>query len=447
MQTLPVLLGAAVTDTLLSPLQKARVFARYAYVSEPGWGILDAFARDDFAALKEDLSRLGRAALIELLGRTARDVFHEIFARAKGEIIVPLSGGRDSRLILCMAREFGLINRVLTLTWGPRDGLDSSIAAAVAAHFRVRHERIDTREHAYTFATLRRAYENGAPWTDLVLAHFNQMWKRFARHDSIAVIGYLGGPPVGVHYHFGEEAMDFASAVRSFDRLNAKTPVGASMVGDVRDRLIDPSLISYAEQMDLVYRQEGYLRRIVAGPDPRVRKPFAHPAWLQVCYALPPVHRFGSNLYSAYLMRDFPDAFAFGVSGAYGLRVSAPSWRRRAQRRMMCTLHDTLNARRDARFATFDKYGDERDLLRGVRAMLRDTNARALVRRLSSRKPATAEEAAVLRRRVMLLCNWLIESEARAENAGGCTESSNRVSAEKSSAQACNLDRSASFTP
>jgi hypothetical protein len=441
------LIGEAVTDATLSPLQKARLFARYAYVPEPRWEILDHFASDEFAALKRDLAGLSRNALIQFIGGVTRDVFQEIFANAKGEIIVPLSGGRDSRLILCMARELGLADRVMTLTWGPRDGLDSSIAAAVSARLRIRHVRIDPREHAYTFATLRRAFKSGAHWTDLVLAHFNQKWKRYAGHGATAVIGYLGGPPVGVHYQLGEEAADFSEAIARFDRLNARAPNGPSMVGDVQHRLIDRSRISYAEQLDLVYRQEGYLRRIVAGPDPRVRAPFAHPTWLKACYALPAAHRVGSNLYSAYLTREFPDAFSIGVSGAYGLRCTTPSWRRRAQRRMMIALHDAVNARRRAHFATFDKYGDERDLFRGVRAMLRDTNARALVRLLSSRKPTTAEEAAVQRRRAMLLCNWLIESQLRAQNSGIGANRDLRICTQELSVLTCNLDRSASFTP
>lgn len=413
-----VTLGAAVIDDESSILKKARLFARYAYVAEPRWDILKLFDNADFAARKREFAALSRGALIEQIGATARLVFEEIFASARDDIIVPLSGGRDSRLILCMARELGMLDRVVTLTWGPRDGLDSTLAASVAALFGVRHERIDPREHAYTFATLRRAYENGAHWTDLVLAHFNQKWKRYARHGSTAIIGYLGGPPVGVHYKLGEEGMDFAHAVQSFDRLNARSRSGPSMIGDVRARLIAPSLVSYAEQLDLAYRQEGYLRRIVAGPDPRVRKPFAHAVWLQMAYALPPAHRAGSTLYSAYLMREFPDAFSIGVSGAYGLLCNAPVWARRAQRRMLMAVHNVVNSRRRAHFATFDKYGDERDLLRGVRAMLRDVDARALVRAISSRQPASAETAALMRRHAMLLCNCLIDAQSRAERKG-----------------------------
>lgn len=405
---------------MLTPLQKARRFARYNYVAEPQWAVLDLFQGSEFKQRQRELAGLSRPDLISQMDQCARRVFEETFDGAPCDIVIPLSGGRDSRLILCMAREFGALDRITTLTWSTPDGLDWRIASAVAKHFGVAHAQIDTRRERISLAHLRAAFMSGAHWTDLMLAHFNRVWRTQATNGAVAIIGYLGGPPVGAHYELGDERMDLPSAVVAFERLNARWNRGASMIGGVQDHLIDPQRLGYAEQLDLVFRQEGYLRRIVAGPPGAALTPYAHPDWLRFTYALPGAARADTNLYSAYLLQTFPDAFVTGVSGAYGLNAGAPPWRRRLQRRMLTAAHAAKNAVRARGFATLDKYGDERDLLAALDL------APAQFNRLAHHKePHSVAEAARLRARIMLACNLMLDSEQQCT--GAYDESASRA--------------------
>lgn len=399
-----------------SRLAHTRTFLRYGYVPEPRWDVLQLFADDEFLALKHEFASRSRQDLIAEANRAADEAFEEAFTGISGDVVIPVSGGRDSRFILCMADAFGLRDRVLAITWGVPGGLDYEISSKVSSRIGVRHERIDTTRTPIGFSDLKQAFDNGAHWTDLQLAHFNQAWRTVAP-AATAIIGYLGGPPVGCHYQPGHELRDFPAAVASFEAINRRWDFGAPAVGGVgHNEFLDPSRVSFPEQLDLVYRQEGYLRRIVAPPRLAPRTPFAHPRWMRTMYAMPGACRTGGNLFTELLMERFPRAFAIGASGAYGLRADAAPLRRLAARRALRLAHIGVNLFRARKFATFDKYGDERDLLAALApdSMAPREYASALSRGIASN---SRENAAHARLRAMLICNL-----ACLDDAGVATE-------------------------
>jgi hypothetical protein len=397
--------------TELSLLQKARIFARYAYVPEPNWRILDVFADEAFATLKRELAAMSTADLLLHMGRTTDAVFQEAFAGLNEDVVIPLSGGRDSRLILCMALEHGLKDRILTVTWGVPGGLDWELSCKVASRLGVRHERIDIGARPITYADLKRAFHQGAHWSDLVSAHFNQRWRAVAPAGACGIIGYLGGAPIGCHYQAGHERLDIAAAVALFENKDRRGGSRRPAVGDVADRLLSADRISWPEQLDLVFWQEGYVRRVVAPDQFNTRTPFAQPGWMQAMYALPSPCRVNGALFSSFLLQRFSKAFEIGTSGAYGLRADAQQWRRRVARQLVRLRYGLSNAVRTRRFLTLDKYGDNRDLLDAMRQAL-DTEVIRPPRQFDrALKVRNAGDATTARLRAMLMCNLACEYE------------------------------------
>lgn len=399
--------------------QKARWFFRYGYAPEPRWDILDLFADGAFADLRTELGALSQAELVSRMHRTARAVFEQSLAGLYGDIVIPMSGGRDSRFILCMALELGLKDRVVAITWGVPGGLDWDIAAKVTHALGVRHERIDTTRQRIGFRDLRRAFENGAHWTDLLCAHYNQVWRAITPPSAIAIVGYLGGPTIGCHYALGHEQMSLREAIGAFERLNRRNAIGrpAPSLASA-PLLLSSDRISLPEQLDLVFRQEGYLRRIVAPACLALRTPFAHPEWLRFAYAVPNPLRVNGALFSLYLTEHFSRAFAIGTSGACGLRADAPEWRRRWRRRHLRVRDAIANAARSRGFASFDKYGDARDLLATLQAPEPGAPA-AYVRALRARAESSGA-ASEVRLRAMLRANLACELERERASAEAC---------------------------
>lgn len=399
------------THQSLSRLERARLFLQYAYVSEPRWEVLDQFASEDFRSLKAELARLDRVELMRRMRDVAASVFERCFTGAGGEIVIPLSGGKDSRFILAMALELGLRDKVRAVTWGVPGGLDWELARKVATRMHVRQECVVTIEQQVSFSDLERAYCGGAQWTDLLLAHFNQAWRRIAPSASCAVIGYLGGPTIGSHCFDGDEQVDLDAAIRAFELANRKAPGRSCMIGDVSDRLIHPTLVSLPEQLDLVFRQEGYLRRIVGQESLGARTPFADRRWMRFMYALPTQARTEGNLFAEFVLRYFPHVFSTGVSGTYGLRIDAPHQAAQLRRKMLHLAYAAENRLRRRGLATFNKYGDARDLM----ATLSEAGAapRAFLRALKARpENSSAAEAEAWRRRTMLVCNLACSLES-----------------------------------
>jgi hypothetical protein len=404
----PLFLRANLNEAQLTPLQQARTFARYAYVPEPDWNILDIFAGDDFITRKRDLARMTTRDLLDQMGASSDAAFHASFSDLGNDVVVPLSGGRDSRLILCMAIEHGLRDRVVAVTWGMPGCLDWEIARRVAAHLGVRHVLIDTTARPITFADLRRAFNEGGHWCDLVPAHFNRRWRAEAPPGATAVIGFLCGSAIGAHYGVGHETLDLDASIAAFDRMNQRTSAGKTVIDKSCLRLLSADRVSWPEQLDLVFRQQGYLRRLVTPKTFSIRTPFATREWMQTMYALPAGGRVHGNLFSAFLIERFPKAYAIGTGGCYGLRADAPQWRRRAARQWLRLRYAIENEFRVRQFLTLDKYGDERSLLAAFRA---DENTPRQIERLLAQRCDSRDDARRTRLRIMLLCNLLFEFE------------------------------------
>lgn len=83
------------------------------------------FYPKDIRQEKEDI-------LIEELGEITNKIFHRVIDHAKGRMIsVPLSGGLDSRLILCKLKELGYDN-LRAYSYGPKGNWEAKAAKHVA---------------------------------------------------------------------------------------------------------------------------------------------------------------------------------------------------------------------------------------------------------------------------------------------------------------------------
>jgi hypothetical protein len=89
--------------------------------------------------------RLDRSSAAEsLLDGLRREV-----AALDGPVIAPLSGGRDSRMVLCALAEAGKASVVLTVSDDEGDTFEEDLAAPVAAALRLPHERLRAQPERY----------------------------------------------------------------------------------------------------------------------------------------------------------------------------------------------------------------------------------------------------------------------------------------------------------
>ena len=115
------------------PLENRTIWEK---VLQVGAGELWKYAKEDFSVNNQYQFRIGmlkESRKEQELENSIYSVFEEFFDKVKHEtIVIPLSGGYDSRLIAFMAREFGIQDRVVAICYGQRDSDETRTSKNVA---------------------------------------------------------------------------------------------------------------------------------------------------------------------------------------------------------------------------------------------------------------------------------------------------------------------------
>lgn len=110
----------------LGPFSTLRRRFGRARSQSPAWPWAEVEPRDDLASAAD--------AAVEAL--------RETLDRLPGEILCPLSGGRDSRMVFCALARQGAVASAVTTSDDEGETIEEDLAAPVAAAFGVRHERL-----------------------------------------------------------------------------------------------------------------------------------------------------------------------------------------------------------------------------------------------------------------------------------------------------------------
>lgn len=412
-------------------LADARSFAQMAYALRPEYHILDAFKLPEYKALQDEQARMSRHDLMRRMDQKAESVFSRQFARSKGNIIVPLSGGRDSRFILGMALKLGLRDRLVAVTFGVPNMWDFDLPVALGKKLGIRHEAVDLTGMKINLADLKRAHDNGAFWTDLVWSHINQAWTRFAGPHCRAYSGYFGDPCAGSRYFDGHEHLSLEQAEEHFDKANILPWAfgGPFRIKTLRDdyvhQFVAPDRMTYSEQMLMTIKQDGGVRRAIAPNHLPIDKPFSDPEWMTFTFGLPRDMRRGCNLYLEYLLDRFPVEFSVGTSNAKGhIESLAPKSRfvsRAIQSVKRRVFRETLGL---PVVHSGWKYGGEEMLLKSLEASglsggtaAQDRLSKALAGLRASVSGKAQESFGRPRLNFMLLCNLVFSAHADAPRA------------------------------
>jgi asparagine synthase (glutamine-hydrolysing) len=144
---------------------------------------------------------------IDELTETTEGMFRRMVASANGrQLLIPLSGGLDSRLIVCMLRDLGYDN-VRTFSYGPHANHEARIAKSVAGKVGFRWQFVPTTHigyRSYFSSPSRKDYWNFSDGLSTVpnmqdIYPFLQLRERGLSRDAIVVNGQSGDFISGGH--------------------------------------------------------------------------------------------------------------------------------------------------------------------------------------------------------------------------------------------------------
>lgn len=281
-----------------------------------------------------DAHSMSLAELVETGASIWRRAIESCLAETTREIVVPLSGGLDSRAILAGLLEHISPGRMHTYTFGVPGTHDYEIGNSIARIVGTKHSTFDLNDYSYGTDRLsdiaRRVDGRTALFQHAPVA---LIWKEYGE-DAVYWSGFMGEALSGAHLPRDTSlAWDLAKTrfahrncfcrsvnlvpvdFKPEDSLPLSPPCG---LGD----------LYYDDCLDFGIRQQSYIKPLVLLSGAEYCTPFLYPEWIDFILNAPRRYRQGQCLYKEILKITYPRLFSLPVKNNFGLPLTAVRWRR-----------------------------------------------------------------------------------------------------------------------
>jgi hypothetical protein len=259
----------------------------------------------------------------------AIDIWTEIgtkITESSGDLLVPISGGLDSRLILSSIRKASPTRGISTFTFGPRGSFDFEYGALIARHYGTKHKNYDLSDYKISQNIIRNRDFITSPTNILYMPPLCTINHDFPPDKFTMISGFMGDPSVGSHYphKYGLDGVNYIFSKESTDGADPLSLSGYENYASViRGYLRDISLKNAIEieKWDIVYRQgKGIIPKVQYAYFP-YRFPFLDTAWLKLCSGLTISEIRGMKFYNAFLAKFDRAGFTLPTKNFLGAGV------------------------------------------------------------------------------------------------------------------------------
>jgi hypothetical protein len=278
---------------------------------------------------------------LERLIEEASSCFRQAIRRTldcnRGQVVIPISGGLDSRAILAAVLELLPPEKIQSYTFGTPGTWDYDIGCLIAQKTGINHRAYDLTLYPVTRAGLQRISILSDGNTDLFTFPPLAWIERDFDTNSIYWLGFMGDPLAGSHI----PSVSASTAIEhfmSFDRQSSRysarilnPPLRPDYAMLSLENVIPgglPTVTEY-ELLDFENRQERYTAHQLFLRGFRYATPFLDPDWIRFILSVPIEYRINQRLYRQMLRHEFPDLFSLPTKNRAGLPLSAGILRER----------------------------------------------------------------------------------------------------------------------
>lgn len=275
---------------------------------------------------RTEYSHLTETELINLGIKKYKNAIHNQFILSD-ENLVPLSGGLDSRGILCAILELTDAKNILTYTFGLPGTFDYDIGNYIAKKVGSKHTSYNLHNYVYNIDELLDISQRINYQT--ILFHHQPVWEMQAKFQGIKI--WSG---VSIESWFGSHKKQYYSEknqhlqkqkficdetyVKSIDLTNINDSEFYTSIDCDWDNRIPLEI-----QIDILNRQSKYIipHVLIKGFDYNVL--FSDSKLVNFALSLPKKYLINRNLYQKILWSAFPNLFKSPITNNYGLPLYA----------------------------------------------------------------------------------------------------------------------------
>lgn len=305
---------------------KIYAFLHYGYVPRPKpvniTGLLTRYGIDlkETKIRDEDKNLVNKGA--EILDDVFKDTARQI---GSSSVVIPISGGMDSRAILGGILRHLPKEQVQTVTVGIPGALDYEIGQKVAHKAGVANKAVNLDKITWNEDELIRYAGKFQDPIALVEGFlFSMVFDGFEGNPCF-LSGFMGDPLAGSHLP-ASQSTDWQNAKAAFSKRNNYTKT-KTLIHE-KD-LLPPiplagaGVLTLDEQLDFFIRQRFYILPLVLLKGYQHITPFLYPRWIEFMLNLPHDLRRGQFLYKKILQYMYPDLFALPLKNFGGLPLGA----------------------------------------------------------------------------------------------------------------------------
>ncbi len=272
--------------------------------------------------------------LVKIGVKIWKSVIKECLEKYGDAVIVPLSGGLDSRAILCGLLDCLLPSEIITYTFGVPGAYDFLIGNNIAKKYGTRHCTFDLTYYDYTYKNLldisRRVDGKTALFHHAPISLIQENIPCSAFFWS----GFMGEALSGAHLP-EQESLSWERAKTRFVSRNVFSrsiklvPLGFNSEAQLPQiPWFGSEILSYDDQLDFGIRQQCYVKPLVLIEGFNYCTPFLHPKWINFILRVPRRYRRNQYLYKEILKTAHPKLFSLPTKTNNGLPLAAPVWKR-----------------------------------------------------------------------------------------------------------------------
>lgn len=310
-----------------------RVFLAFGYIPilpPNNFGIYELLKESLY--LIDEIKNLSEKELLRKTKDLFDDIIDEEFTNDKGNnIIVPLSGGIDSRLLLGALIERIDASKINTITYGVPNTYDYEIGQLVAKEAGTKHIQLNITSDMFVwdFDNLNELAKNINKPTWIFDAYVNKSLAKYFGEETSIWSGFYGDRLSGDHL-YNSNSPNFEEHFSHFKRNNVvnkkiRLPnwVNSYLKNQVNKFNIDERIQNKYEQMDTYIRQECCIKPTLFVQGCRYVTPLFNSKLVNWFWNVPRESRSKKQPYFDLCLSKYPRLFNLPVKNKYGLLLNA----------------------------------------------------------------------------------------------------------------------------